>query len=115
MAATIILAVMTSAAWAQKPVQGKASGKLSMFLAQDVGSGYGAPDDRVDGEVVIRLDTQPQKAFGFQLRNDNYLPARRAMLDLLRDAFEHNWTVVIEYDMIPGKNAGVIWRIFLVK
>ena len=86
-----------------------------MFLAQDVGSGYGSPDDRVDGEVVIRLDTQPEKALGFQLRNDNYLPARRAMLDLLRDAFEHNWTVVAEYDALPGKNACVIWRIGLMK
>jgi len=37
------------------------------------------------------------------------------MLDLLRDAFNHNWVVLIDYNLDPGKTNGVIIRTALTK
>jgi hypothetical protein len=37
------------------------------------------------------------------------------MLDLLHDAFNHNWTATIDHDAPTGKQNGVIIRVALVK
>jgi hypothetical protein len=37
------------------------------------------------------------------------------MLDLLRDAFNHNWTVTVDYDLAPGRQNGVAIRVALRK
>jgi hypothetical protein len=37
------------------------------------------------------------------------------MLDVLRDAFDHNWTVVIDYNIDTGKTNGIIIRTALSK
>jgi hypothetical protein len=63
----------------------------------------------------LKLDTQPNRAMGFQLRNDSKRPARQGMLDLLRDAFNNNWTVSVDYNLDSGKNNGVVIRIALLK
>jgi hypothetical protein len=42
-------------------------------------------------------------------------PARAGMLDLPRDAFNHNWTVIIDYNIDPGKTNGVIIRTALTR
>ena len=93
----------------------ESSGKLTFLRVHDVGTGFGPPSDFIDVEVVIKLDTRPNNAFGFQLRNDNNRPARAGMLDLLRDAFNHNWTVLIDYNLDVGKTNGVIIRTALTK
>jgi hypothetical protein len=99
-----------------------ASGKVTLLRAHHKpGAKFGPPGDQLDVEVVIRLNTKPGKAFGFQLRDDDKGPARRAMLDLLRDAFNNDWTVHIDYDIDPGndvsppKNNGEIIRVWLTK
>ena len=91
------------------------SGKVTFLLVQDVGAGYGPPSDFIDVEVVCLLDTMPNNGFGFQLRNDNNRPARAGMLDLLRDAFDHNLTVQIDYTIDAGKINGIIIRTALRK
>jgi hypothetical protein len=88
----------------------ESSGRITFLRVHDVGTGFGPPTDFIDVEVVIKLDTMPNNAFGFQLRNDNNRPARAGMLDLLRDAFSHNGTVLIDYNLNPGKVNGVIIR-----
>ena len=93
----------------------ESKGHITFLRVHDVGTGYGPPSDYIDVEVVIQLDSQPGKAFGFQLRNDNYLPARQGMLDLLRDAFSNNFPVLIDYNITPPKNNGVIIRVAVVK
>jgi hypothetical protein len=90
-------------------------GKLTFLRVHDVGTGFGPPNDFIDVEVVCKLDTKPTFAFGFQLRNDNQRPARAGMLDLLRDAFNHNWQVVLDYNIDEGKTNGVIIRTALTK
>jgi hypothetical protein len=104
-----VLAAPTSA-------QVNASGKVTMLRVHDLGTGYGPPSDFIDVEAVIWLDSQPGKAFGFQLRNDQYLPARQGMLDILRDAFNNNWNVSIDYIVAPGHtNNFVLIRAWITK
>jgi len=93
----------------------RSSGKVTMLRVHDVGTRYGPPTDQINVEVVIQLDSQPGKAFGFQLRNDNNRAARQGMLDLLRDAFNNDWKATIVYDIEPNKNNGVIVRVWLTK
>jgi hypothetical protein len=95
----------------------QSEGKLTFLRAHDVGSGFGPQTDFIDVEVVTKLNTEPARAMGFQLRNDNNRAARQGMLDLLRDAFNHNWTVVIDYsiDLEAGKRNGKILRVALIK
>jgi hypothetical protein len=91
------------------------SGKLTFLRVHDVGTGWGPPSDSIDVEVVCKLNTMPNNAFGFQLRNDNNRPARAGMLDLLRDAFNHNWTVAMDYEIDSGKKNGIVIRVWLTK
>ncbi len=92
-----------------------ASGKVTMLRVHDLGTGYGPDTDFLDVEVVISLDSQPNNALGFQLRNDNFLPARQGMLNLLRDAFNNNWTVNTDFYIGQGKKNGRIIRVWLTK
>ncbi len=90
-------------------------GRLSFLRAHDVGTGFGPPSDFIDVEVVAKLANDPPKAFGFQLRQDANAPTRSGMLDLLRDAFNNNWTVCMDFYLVPGKNNGTVIRVALQK
>jgi hypothetical protein len=95
----------------------QSKGKLTFLRVHDVGTGFGPPQDFIDSEVVIRLDTVPDRAMGFQLREDENRSARQGMLNLLRDAFNNNWTVTVDYDidLDAGATNGVIIRVALSK
>ena len=90
-------------------------GKLTFLRAHDVGTGFGPPSDQLDVEVVFMLDSVPQGAFGFQLRNDANEPVREAMVGLLRDAYVNNLKVSVDYFIDPGKHNGRAFRIALVR
>jgi hypothetical protein len=87
-----------------------AEGKLTLLRVHELGTGFGPPSDQIDGEVVIRLDTEPGRAFGFQLRDDANEGAHRSMLDLLRDAFNREFRVRIDY-LRTGINNGLALRV----
>jgi len=94
------------------------SGKITFLRVHDVGTGFGPPEDFIDVEVVILLDTSTDGgAFGFKLRNDDEEPAHQGMLNLLRDAFENNFTVSIDFDIDRefGRKNGFIIRVALTK
>lgn len=93
----------------------EATGYITMLRVHDLGTGYGPGDDFLDGEVVIHLDSQGNRGFGFQLRNDDLRPAREGMLNLLRDAFNNNWIVTVDYLIEADKNNGTIVRVWLTK
>ena len=114
--ATVIIAVSLIAVFTiPASAQVNARGHLTLLRVHDVGTGFGPPTDFIDTEVVIALDSQPNKFFGFQLRNDAKLPARQGMFDLLRDAFERNLIVNIDYFQTPGKNNNILFRVWLTK
>jgi tyrosinase len=85
-------------------------GRLSLLRAHDVGTKFGPPSDHLDVEVVVRLDTEPGRAFGFQLRADVNEAARRGMLDALRIAFNDDRRVRLDYQR-TGVNNGVLLRV----
>ena len=93
----------------------QSSGKLTFLRVHDVGTKFGPPTDQIDVEVIMKLTTQPTRAMGFTLRNDTNRLAHQGMLDLLRDAFTHNWTVVVDYNLTEGKQNGVAIRVALTK
>ena len=71
---------------------------LPTFLrVHDEGTGYGLPADSMDVEVVVKLDTEPQRSFGFQLRDGANEAIQRGMLDTLRDAFNKGQRVQLDY------------------
>jgi hypothetical protein len=93
--------------------QVKKTGVITSLTAQDLGTGFGPPTDFIDVEALITLDTAPDEAFGFELRNDRFRPSRQAMFDLLRDAFFNNRAVTIGCSVIPGQQNGVIFEVAL--
>jgi C1A family cysteine protease len=86
------------------------SGKIAFLRVHDVGTGFGPPKDFIDGEVIVKLDSKPDKAFGFQLRTDDNEPERRGMLNVLRDCFNKGAHVTIDYT-VTGMTTGRIIRI----
>jgi hypothetical protein len=91
----------------------QSTGRITFLRVHDVGTGFGPPSDFIDVEVVVQLDTRPGESFGFQLRVDANRAARQGMLDLLRDAFDNNVNVTIDYDIQPPRKNGVIIRVAL--
>lgn len=86
-----------------------ARGRITLLRVQDSG-GYGPSTDRIDGEVVVALDNEPGRAFGFQLRPGAALPVRRRMLAVLRDAFRLDRPVAIDY-LRTGRHNGTLIRV----
>ena len=93
----------------------QSTGKVTFLRVHDVGTAFGPASDRIDTEVIVKLSTEPERAMGFQLRDDANRPARQGMLDLLRDAMNHNWTASVDYNLGSGKKNGVAIRVALQK
>jgi hypothetical protein len=91
------------------------TGKIVFLRAHDVGTAYGPPNDQLDVEAVFILNAFGEGAYGFQLRNDDYLPARQAMFSLLREAFANNFTVIADYYIEPGRINGTAIRVALIR
>lgn len=91
------------------------TGKIVFLRAHDLGTGFGPPNDALDVEAVFILNAIGDGAFGFQLRNDDKLPARQAMFTLLRDAFVNNLPVTADFLIDPGKKNGIAIRVALTR
>jgi hypothetical protein len=57
-----------------------ARGNITLLRVHDVGTGYGPPYDFLDTEVVITLDSEPEKAFGLRLVTSWRLDPDKAIL-----------------------------------
>lgn len=93
----------------------RSRGRVTLLRVHDVGSRYGPPDDSIDAEVVFQLHSRPGEAFGFQLRDDGSRPVRQGMLDLLRDAFTHQWDLEVVFDRRPGRSNSVAHRLWVTR
>ncbi|MFI5893904.1 hypothetical protein ACIA5D_27775 [Actinoplanes sp. NPDC051513] len=87
-----------------------ATGHLTELRVHELGSGFGPPTDRLDAEVVVQLDAEPGKAFGFPLRTGNGEAQAGGMLDLLRDVFRTGRRVRLEY-VRTGCRIGTLIRV----
>jgi len=83
-------------------------GKVSLIRVNEIGTGYGPPADFMDTDVEVWLDTQPGRAFGFQLRQDAGEADHAGMLKLLRDAFDNNRPVQLDVIRTGVRNGRVI-------
>jgi IgA Peptidase M64 len=86
------------------------TGRLSFLRVNDPGAGFGPPSDHLDVEVIVQLDSEPGRSFGFQLRADTNEAARMGMLDTLRTAFNRNRLVRLDYRR-TGLDNGVLLRV----
>ena len=93
----------------------ESEGKLTFLRVNEVGDSFGPAGDAIRVEAIAQLDTEPGKSFGFELRNDKQRPAHQGMLDLLRDAFANNSTVLLDYFIPQGNNNGILIRVALTK
>lgn len=90
-----------------------ATGELSYLRVHEVGSGFGPHSDFIDVEVVCGVRGK-DGGFGCTLREDGNRFAHAGMLDLLRDAFNQDTVIEIEYVVDPGefgKVNGTILRV----
>jgi hypothetical protein len=90
----------------------RAEGRVSFLRVHDSG-GYGPENDHLDAEVIFKLDTHPDQAFGFQLRDNGGRPAHEGMLMLLRDAMAHDFDVATDYRQQLNRANSVAFRIEL--
>lgn len=87
-------------------------GKIKLLRVNDLGNVYGAPNDCLNTEVVVVLDSAPDMAFGFELRTgDPNLPARLGMLGMLRDGLFHDHQIGLSFDIVEGKKMGHLRRV----
>jgi hypothetical protein len=94
------------------------TGKIAFLQVQEKGRIYGEPGDQIDVRVVVGLDTFPLHAFGFDKPSFNPSPdfVYSGMVDILRDAFNNNWTTTIYYTLPLGNvRNGLITRIHINK
>jgi len=85
-------------------------GHIHFLRAHDVGTGFGAPPNFLDCEVIVQLTEEPLRSLGFQLRADKNQPARTDMFDMLRSAFIAGRPIRLDY-LTTGPRAGQIIRV----
>jgi photosystem II stability/assembly factor-like uncharacterized protein len=85
-------------------------GRIVLLRVHDVGTRYGPSYDSLDVEVVVWLDSEPEKTFGMKLRRDADGPAAAGMLDVLRDCFRHDRPVQLDF-VRTGCRSGEIVRV----
>jgi len=88
------------------------TGYVTFLRVNEPGSGFGGGSTNwFDADVIFKLDSRPDKGFGFQLRNDDFQPVRQGMLALLQDAVLHHLQVTTDYlelATLPNNNSFVI-------
>ena len=89
-------------------------GKITSVMIQNVGAKYGPASDCLDAEVVARVDSAPEKYFGFQLRGGNDESVRSGMLEQLRTAYERQARVALIY-VRTGLHGGRIIRVWEIE
>ena len=86
------------------------TGRITLLRVHDVGTGFGPTHDQLDAEVIVQLDSEPEKSFGFKLRQGADKPKGTAMLDVLRDSFRRSSAIRLEF-VRTGCRTGQIIRV----
>jgi hypothetical protein len=90
----------------------EATGYVTFLRVNEPGGGYGGGSTNwFDADVIFKLHTRPDKAFGFRLRDDSTEPIRRGMLTLLDSAIVNKLQVITDYIELgttPNNNCFVI-------
>ncbi len=84
-------------------------GNIAIFRSQAKDIEMGPKSDRLDAEVLVVLDSQPDVIFGIRLHEDE--PSAREMIETLRAAYFAKAPVSIESQAGPPgkKNLKINW------
>jgi hypothetical protein len=77
--------------------------QVEWVRVNDVGTGFGPPDDFIDGEVIFKL-TNGDNHYGFQLRDNANALVAQGGLSLLLEAMRKGWDINVDYDDCGGIN-----------
>jgi hypothetical protein len=95
-------------------VEEQRTGKIAFIQVQETGQ-YGPPSDPIVVDVVVGLDTSlPGQGYGFAYTTTGDT-AHLGMLNVLRDAFNNNWTTTIFYFLQNNHLNGIITRVRIDK
>ncbi len=79
------------------------TGPVEWIRVNDVGTGFGPPDDFIDGEVIFKL-TNGNNRYGFQLRNNANALVAQGGLNILLEAMRNDWDINVDYENCGGNN-----------
>ncbi len=80
------------------------TGQLSRIRVNEINGNFGGCPNCITAEVLFQF-TNSSRWFGLRLLNDANLAPHQAAVDLLRDAFNNDWTVQVDYsdDGLAGR------------
>ena len=82
------------------------SGKVTMFRTQEKGLEIETGGEKIDAEILVQLDAEPKMVFTLPLHEPD--PARKEMIETLRQAYINDTPVTIEHKLAVGKKTAQI-------
>lgn len=79
------------------------TGPVEWIRVNDVGTGFGPPDDFIDGEVIFKL-TNGVNRYGFQLRDNANALVAQGGLSILLEAMQNGWDINVDFEDCGGIN-----------
>ena len=77
-------------------------GTISLYRVQIQGLEFGRDENRIDAEIIVTLDSQPDMVYTVRLHEDSP-PVNKVLADTLRDAYLNKTPVTIYHQIAPGK------------
>jgi hypothetical protein len=96
----------------------QSEGLVTFLLVVEPGVGYGGGDTNwIDADVIFKLDSRPDKAFGFRVREDDFGLLHHGMLSVLEQAIVHGLRVTTSYTevLVPLNQNSFVVRVALSK
>jgi len=93
-------------------------GSVTFLLVVEPGVGYGGGETNwIDADVIFKLDSRPDKAFGFRVREDDFGLAHQGMLSVLEQAMVHGLRVTTSYteELVPLNQNSFVVRVAVSK
>jgi len=107
-AVSIAQADVPSALDAPHPHGVTVKGKIVLFRTQIKGLEIGPENDRLDAEVLVVLDSEPDHVYGIRYHEED--PSTEAIVDTLREAYLHDMPIYLHHAIAPGKkNLKIVW------
>ncbi len=105
-----VMAFAASSAWADTPPNiaqpdthsVETKGKVTLYRVQVQGLEFGRDEEKIDAEVLFKLDSQPDFIYTLRLHNDSP-PVNQVLADTLREAYLNNSPVTVYHQIAPGK------------
>jgi hypothetical protein len=85
-----------------------AKGRVALLRVHDKSTKYELPLNQLDMELIVYLDGEPGRALGFQLRADANEGAHQGLLDVLRNSFNRERRVRIDYVHTGSRNSRIL-------